>query len=292
MTSITLDKPLRPQLYVQTEPCPAWEGLSSSKFRHNQRKHYTSRDALNSMVDCPEGRKHFSPLPSSPEKREKSSLKIFPSLNNTASSPIIRTVKPRPIFTPSPRPYGPCQRKHLYQAGSAEYVYSPSIRVYPDKDEKYAGREIMVEQLMQRKRVVDSLEDQRNLIEMFSPGDKPYKFPDYSPRFFHDGGLVVGSTIQFREVTRSRLDLSPLQSPTSQSPSKKLIKISMLEKEKANERMSEINSVRSLGSWEKTKLEKKESRMTEPLNPDKLFIKPNFRVKKPAKRVIFKDYGL
>jgi len=170
-------------------------------------------------------------------------------------------------------------------------VYSPSIRVYPDKDEKYAGREIKVEQLMQRKKVVDSLEDQRNFIEMYSPGDKPYKFPDYSPRFFHEGGLVVGSTIQERMPTRSLLDTSPMQSPfqsPTQSP-KKLKKISMLEREKLDERMSEINSVRSLGSWEKTKLEKRESRMTEPLSPGKFFIKPNFRVKKTTRRVIFKD---
>ena len=33
---------------------------------------------------------------------------------------------------------------------------------------------------------------------MTSLGDKIYKFPDYTPGFFKDGGLIVGSTNRAR----------------------------------------------------------------------------------------------
>jgi len=282
----TSEKPHRPELYIQTDAsCHVWDGLSSSKFRHNQRKHYSPRDVLNSMVESPSmGRRHFSPRSPTTERVEKSTIRTFPCLNNTASTPIEYVVKPRPVFTPSPKKYGLAQRRHLYQERSKEYVYSPSIRVYPDKEKPYKGKEIFVEDLMQRKKMVDSLEDQRNFIGLRSLGDKPYKSPDYSPRFFHEGGLVVGSTNKPREATKSLL---PLPSPT-QTPTKKIKKLSILEQEKMSERMAEINSVRSLGSWEKANLERKDSKILEPVNPS-FYLKPNFRVKKSTRRVIFKD---
>ena len=32
---------------------------------------------------------------------------------------------------------------------------------------------------------------------LYSLGDKNYKYPDYEPRFFNNGGLIVGSTYYF-----------------------------------------------------------------------------------------------
>lgn len=38
------------------------------------------------------------------------------------------------------------------------------------------------------------LQSLRNSIAVTSLGDKPYKYPEYSSNFYHEGGLIVGST--------------------------------------------------------------------------------------------------
>ena len=48
---------------------------------------------------------------------------------------------------------------------------------------------------MGRKKRID-FEGARNNIGVASLGDKIYKAPEYSERFFHEGGLIVGSTHQ------------------------------------------------------------------------------------------------
>ena len=47
---------------------------------------------------------------------------------------------------------------------------------------------------MQRKIRIYGLEPQRNDIPVKTLGDKPYKYPEYSSNFYHEGGLIAGST--------------------------------------------------------------------------------------------------
>jgi hypothetical protein len=55
--------------------------------------------------------------------------------------------------------------------------------------------EYLTTDLMGRKKHLD-FEDKRNGIGVSSLGDKKYKAVDYSERFFHEGGLIAGSTHQ------------------------------------------------------------------------------------------------
>jgi hypothetical protein len=50
------------------------------------------------------------------------------------------------------------------------------------------------EKSMTQKARVNTLYDQRNGLNLTSLGDKNYKYPEYQPNFFHEGGLIVGST--------------------------------------------------------------------------------------------------
>ena len=47
---------------------------------------------------------------------------------------------------------------------------------------------------MTQKARIKTIEEARNGLPMASLGDKNYKNPDYTPGFFKEGGLVVGST--------------------------------------------------------------------------------------------------
>lgn len=47
---------------------------------------------------------------------------------------------------------------------------------------------------MQRKVRFYGLQSLRNDLTVSSMGDKSYKYPEYAPDFYKDGGLIVGST--------------------------------------------------------------------------------------------------
>lgn len=47
---------------------------------------------------------------------------------------------------------------------------------------------------MQRKGKLYGLESMRNSIGISSLGDKPYRYPEYEPEFYKNGGLIPGST--------------------------------------------------------------------------------------------------
>merc|ERR1712093_395960 len=56
------------------------------------------------------------------------------------------------------------------------------------------AQEVDLSNVLARKRGVADMEAQRNGISCSSLGDKYYKHPEYSERFFHPGGCAVGST--------------------------------------------------------------------------------------------------
>lgn len=47
---------------------------------------------------------------------------------------------------------------------------------------------------MQRKVRINGLDPQRNNLPVKTLGDKQYKYPQYSANFYHEGGLIAGST--------------------------------------------------------------------------------------------------
>lgn len=64
---------------------------------------------------------------------------------------------------------------------------------------KGSSKEYTAEEMMTQKKRVATLYDQRNGMPMRSGGDKNYKYPDYTPGFFKEGGLVAGSSNQLRQ---------------------------------------------------------------------------------------------
>ena len=54
--------------------------------------------------------------------------------------------------------------------------------------------ELSVEKAMVRKKRINSLEQQRNNFNIGIPGDKNYRYAEYSENFFKEGGLIPGST--------------------------------------------------------------------------------------------------
>jgi hypothetical protein len=72
-------------------------------------------------------------------------------------------------------------------------VYSPRSGI---ERRNLPAFEYPLEDVMTRKRRVNSLADQRNGMPCYTPGDKHYRHPEYQPAFFKEGGLVVGCTFQ------------------------------------------------------------------------------------------------
>lgn len=58
--------------------------------------------------------------------------------------------------------------------------------------------EINVERAMNRKKRINSLEQQRNFFKINNQGDKNYRYADCSENFFKEGGLIPGSTNKIR----------------------------------------------------------------------------------------------
>lgn len=61
-----------------------------------------------------------------------------------------------------------------------------------------SSTEINIENMMNKKKRIYSLEQQRNYYKKINPGDKNYRYAEHSPDFFKEGGLIVGSTNKIR----------------------------------------------------------------------------------------------
>ena len=103
---------------------------------------------------------------------------------------------------------------------------------------------------MTKKGRVTNLYDQRNGMPMRAPGDKNYKFPDYTPGFFKDGGLVPGSTNQLRMASSGNgkaIDFySGIKLDGPLNPNRK----TWMQAVKEQELNEELDSVHGLKDWE------------------------------------------
>ena len=61
-----------------------------------------------------------------------------------------------------------------------------------------SSSEINIESIMNKKKRIYSLDQQRNYYKINNPGDKNYRYVEHSPDFYKEGGLIVGSTNKIR----------------------------------------------------------------------------------------------
>jgi hypothetical protein len=100
------------------------------------------------------------------------------------------------------------ERRHLVDAQTRR---SETAR-YPTVDwkairklEPNPAKEFVMEEFMNRKIRVPTVDALRNGIPVASQGDKYYKEADREPGFYQTGGIVVGSTIQNRKVKKGEM---------------------------------------------------------------------------------------
>ena len=125
-----------------------------------------------------------------------------------------------------------------------------------------ASAETNIEKMMNKKKRIYSLEQQRNYYKKINPGDKNYRYVEHSPDYFKEGGLIVGSTNRIRITDNfnklrnniyQTMDLNIKSLDVNKLWKSKVIK----EREK-----SEIEYVNNLEQWEKRYCKEEESKNT------------------------------
>jgi len=223
-----------------------WKGINSSKFGYPQRVHFESKDVMKTVegVDLPFlGRRHFTPTYSGVRK-EKICLKVFPDVHNKQSGTEEPKIKTKDPFQHANKAYGHRQKRHLYQDGAQEQGYVPQIKTFYPLSERDC--ELRLEKAMGKKRILDGNEDMRNMLGLKALGDKHYKSPEYIARFYHEGGLVVGSTHKPRP---KRVEVSTVKLDTT-----KKLGTTFKDRVKREELEEEQKAVASLFEWEQTSL--------------------------------------
>ena len=87
------------------------------------------------------------------------------------------------------------QRRHIEDKPSGTYEDDEvGIKTFINHNRKSMNEYLTTDLMGHKKRI--EFPDQRNGIGVASLGDKKYKAVEYSDRFFHEGGLVAGSTHQ------------------------------------------------------------------------------------------------
>lgn len=233
-----------------------WQGVESDKFRHGSRKHYDSKDMLKTIegVDQPFlGRKHFEPGYGT-VKKSKLCLKPFAE-QNRESTPVDTMPKTKKDMTYTAKPYGHPEKLHLYQGRGLESQYASTIKTFDSRDG--TSKEANLERGMGRKQRIDELDNQRNHLGVTSLGDKAYKFPEYSDKFFKEGGLAVGSSIQARKTQVLIVKASDqVQNRTKGTTWK--------DKCRKDELDEEEEAVKSLSLWEQTTLKEGNPKWRDP----------------------------
>jgi len=233
-----------------------WLGIQSDKFGYGTRKHYDSKDMLKTIegVDLPFlGRKHFDATYGA-VKKSKLCLKPFPQ-QNRESTPIDTIPKTKKEMTYTAKPYGHPEKLHLYQGRALETLYTPTIKTFPSRDGQ--SKEANLERVMGRKLIIEEMEEKRNQYGVKSLGDKSYKFPEYSDKFFKEGGLIAGSSIQARKVQTLIVKASDQVQNRAKGTTWK-------EKCRKDELDDEESAVKSLSVWEQTTLKEGNPKWRDP----------------------------
>jgi hypothetical protein len=84
-------------------------------------------------------------------------------------------------------------------------IILPAISLKNNENSKFSrnisfssSSEANIESMMNRKKRIYSLDQQRNYYQRVNPGDKNYRYVEHLPDFYKEGGLIVGSTNRIR----------------------------------------------------------------------------------------------
>lgn len=123
-----------------------------------------------------------------------------------------------------------------------------------------SSSELNIENLMNKKKRIYSLEQQRNYYRECNPGDKNFRYAECSPDFFKEGGLIVGSTNRIRITD----NYNKLRNNIYQTMdlNKKTLDINKLWKSKIlkEREKSEADYVFNLEQWEKQYIQEEENK--------------------------------
>ena len=129
--------------------------------------------------------------------------------------------------------------------------------------------EINIESMMNKKKRICSLEQQRNYYKKINPGDKNYRYAEHSPDFFKKGGLIVGSTNKIRitdNFNRLRNNIYETMDLNIKSlDDKKLWKSKVIQEKEKNDSGYVIN----LEQWEKRYIKEDETKKNKDKNKGK-----------------------
>ena len=149
---------------------------------------------------------HFPPKYSEEYKFIPGKRKLNPFIHDDSYKPQKRYIEPKYSELPvHPRNVGirpPGQINSDFIAP----LFQKKIRASYSRDN--SKNEYGVESVMNRKKRILSLYEQRNKMINTNPGDKNYKVVENSPDFFIEGGLIVGSTnrMNYNRTTRKGND--------------------------------------------------------------------------------------
>ena len=81
------------------------------------------------------------------------------------------------------------------------------LPLLPNKNivsKSFGKLEYCLEDEITKKKRIKSLEEQRNFINLINPGDKNFRYAEYSPGFFKQEGLIIGSTNSIKKSNEAR----------------------------------------------------------------------------------------
>ena len=148
--------------------------------------------------------------------------------------------------------------------------------------------EINIESMMNKKKRISSLEQQRNYYKKINPGDKNYRYVEHSPDYFKEGGLIVGSTNRIR-ITDNFHKLRNNIYQTMDLNIKSLDQDKLWKsKIKQESDKNDYDYVNKLELWEKIYVKEDENKNNDDKNKGKYVKKPNIinkneKVKKKVK---------
>lgn len=247
--------------YTYGDGVPAYK---SGEWFGSKPCHFTGSKLILKPIKRPEKdmfghSKHFPPKYSEEFVYKNGKKFVPPTVHEDVYKPKKRQLKPlivEPIERFRDRSHRP---KDQFYSTTITPFLQHKIRI---KQNISNLTEYRVESVMNRKKRILCLEEQRNLLRNLNPGDKPYKCVENSVDFFKEGGLIVGSTnrINYNKTTKkgddnfySTLDLNvKVLNDDKLWKSKQLKEITDQDK----------NYVTNLNKWEETILEEEKQNNT------------------------------
>ena len=133
-------------------------------------------------------------------------------------------------------------------------------KIENDKNINYCFSEINLENMMNKKKRILTLDVQRNYFKKISPGDKNYRYSECSPDYYKEGGLIVGSSNRIRisdNYAKLKNDIYKTLDLNVKSLDVNKLWKNKVKKEREN---YEIDYVSKLEQWEKEYINEDENK--------------------------------